>query len=151
MLGALVTRAHCDGAKQFTVVSEQGSEAIRKYVFHKLLAEEAESSRRGNLDSSRLTPHNYEFHMLAQETLGNHPTYVLKVVPKTANKYLIDGKVWVDATDYSIIRIEGKPARNPAFRVRSVHFEHTYQKGVSSGLPCRRVLIANCESSETPY
>ena len=117
-----------DGAKQFTVVAEEGSEAIRKYVFHRLLAEEAESSRRGNRDSSRLTPNNYEFHMLAQEILGNHPTYVLKVVPKTANKYLIDGKVWVDATDYSIIRIEGKPARNPSFWVRSVHFEHTYQK-----------------------
>lgn len=66
--------------------------------------------------------------MLAQETLDNHQTYVLKVVLKTANKYLIDGKIWVDATDCSIIRIEGKLARNPSFWVRSVHFEHTYQK-----------------------
>ena len=66
--------------------------------------------------------------MLAQENPDNQPTYVLKVVPKTANKYLIDGKVRVDATDYSMIRIEGKPARNPSFWVRSVHFERTYQK-----------------------
>ena len=126
----MLVRVSCDsnGAKQFTIVSEQGSGAIRKYVFQKLLTEEAEASRRGNRNSNRLTPDNYEFHMLAQETLDNGPAYVLKVVPKTANKYLIDGKVWVDATDYSIIRIEGKPARNPSFWVRSVHFEHTYQK-----------------------
>jgi hypothetical protein len=50
------------------------------------------------------------------------------VSPKTANKYLIDGKIWVDANDYSIVRIEGRPARNPSFWVRSVHFVHTYQK-----------------------
>ena len=126
----MLVRISCDsnGAKQFTIVSEQGSGAIRKYVFHRLLTEEAEASRRDNRNSNRLTPYNYEFHMLAQETLDNRPAYVLKVVPKTANKYLIDGKVWVDATDYSIIRIEGRPARNPSFWVRRAHFEHTYQK-----------------------
>jgi len=66
--------------------------------------------------------------MGAQEALDSGPAYVLKVIPKTANKYLIDGKVWVDVTDYSIIRIEGKPARNPSFWVRGVHFEHTCQR-----------------------
>ena len=38
------------------------------------------------------------------------------------------GKIWVDANDYSIVRIEGRPARNPSFWVRNVHFVHTYQK-----------------------
>jgi hypothetical protein len=126
----MLVRVSCDsnGAKQFTIVSEQGSGAIRKHVFHKLLTEEAEASRRGNRNSNRLIPDNYQFQMVAQENLDSGPAYALKVVPKTANKYLIDGKVWVDARDYSIIRIEGKPARNPSFWVRSVHFEHTYQK-----------------------
>ena len=53
---------------------------------------------------------------------------MLRVTPKAENKYLIDGKIWVDATDYSIVRIEGRPARNPSFWTRSVHFVHTYQK-----------------------
>ena len=66
--------------------------------------------------------------MGAQEALDSGPAYVLKVIPKTTNKYLIDGKVWVYVTDYCIIRIEGKPARNPSFWVRGVHFEHTYQR-----------------------
>jgi hypothetical protein len=61
-----------------------------------LLTEEAEASRRGR-NSNRLTPDNYEFQMVAQETLDSGQAYVLKVVSKTANKYLIDGKVWVDA------------------------------------------------------
>lgn len=117
-----------DGAKQFTVLSEEGSGSIRKHVFHKLLSEETEASRRGTRNSTRLTPANYDFQFVGQEKLESGPAYVLAVSPKTANKYLIDGKIWVDANDYSIVRIEGQPARNPSFWVRNVHFVHTYEK-----------------------
>jgi outer membrane lipoprotein-sorting protein len=126
----MVVRVSCDssGAKEFTLVSEEGSGSIRKHVFHKLLSEETEASRRGTRASTRLIPDNYQFHMFGLETLETGPAYVLSVTPKTANKYLIDGKIWVDANDYSIVRIEGQPAKNPSFWVRSVHFVHTYQK-----------------------
>jgi outer membrane lipoprotein-sorting protein len=117
-----------DGAKQFTILSEQGSGSIRKHVFQKLLSEETEASRRGTRYNTRLIPANYGFRIVGQETLASGPAYVLAVLPKTPNKYLINGKIWVDANDYSIVRIEGEPARNPSFWVRSVHFVHTYQK-----------------------
>jgi outer membrane lipoprotein-sorting protein len=117
-----------DGSKQFTVISEDGSGSIRKHVFQKLLSEETEASRRGTRTSTRLIPANYDFQIVGQESLGTGPTYVLEVSPKTPNKYLIRGKIWVDAHDYSIVRIEGQPARNPSFWVHSVHFVHTYQK-----------------------
>lgn len=117
-----------DGAKHFTILSEQGSGAIRKHVFQKLLSEEAEASRRGTRSSTRLIPANYEFQVVGQETLTTGPAYVLDVLPKTPNKYLITGKIWVDVNDYSIVRIEGQPARNPSFWVHDVHIVHTYQK-----------------------
>jgi hypothetical protein len=97
-------------------------------VFHKLLSEETEASRHGTRNSTRLIPANYDFQFVGQEKLETGPAYVLAVSPKTANKYLIDGKIWVDANDYSIVRIEGQPARNPSFWVHSVHFVHTYEK-----------------------
>jgi len=126
----MLVRVTCgsDGAKQFSIVSEEGSGSIRKHVFDKLLNEEAEASRRSTRNSTRLTPENYDFQLIGQETLATGPTYVLAVKPKTANKYLIDGKIWVNASDYAIVRIEGQPAKNPSFWVRSVHFVHTYQK-----------------------
>jgi len=117
-----------DGAKQFSILSEEGSGSIRKHVFYKLLQEETEASRRGTRKSTRLTPDNYDFHLVGQETLESGPAYVLAVVPKIENKYLINGKIWVDARDYAIVRIEGQPARNPSFWVHNVHFVHTYQK-----------------------
>lgn len=117
-----------DGSKQFTVISEDGSGSIRKHVFQKLLSEETEASRRGTRTSTRLIPVNYDFQIVGKEMLETGPAYALAVSPKTPNKYLIDGKIWVDANDYSIVRIEGQPARNPSFWVHSIHFVHTYRK-----------------------
>jgi outer membrane lipoprotein-sorting protein len=126
----MLVRVSCDGsgAKDFTIVSEEGSGSIRKHVFHKLLSEETEASRRGTRPGTRLIPDNYQFQMVGRDALETGPAYVLSVTPKTANKYLIDGKIWIDATDYSIVRIEGQPAKSPSFWVRSVHFVHSYQK-----------------------
>lgn len=117
-----------DGVKRFTVISEQGSSAIRKHVLHKIVNEESDASRRDTRDGTRITPANYAFKTIGQETLDSGPAYVLSITPKTENKYLIDGKIWVDAKDYSIVRIEGKPARNPSFWVHNVHFVHTYKR-----------------------
>jgi hypothetical protein len=116
------------GAKQFTVTSEQGSGAIRKHVFIKMLSEEAEASKYGSRGSTRLIPANYQFVLRGKDMLETGPAYVFDVTPKTLNKYLIEGKIWIDANDYSIVRVEGQPARSPSFWVRSVHFTHTYQK-----------------------
>lgn len=126
----MVVHVDCarDGAKEFTVLSEQGSGSIRKHVFQRLLSEETEASRRGTRSGTRLIPANYDFQIVGQETLETGPAYVLEVSPRTPNKYLIDGRIWVDAHDYSIVRIEGQPARNPSFWVHNVHFVHTYQK-----------------------
>jgi hypothetical protein len=117
-----------DGGKQFAVLAEEGLGSIRKHVFQKLLREETEASRRGTRNGTRITPANYDFKVVGRQTLETGPAYVLEVSPKTNNKYLIRGNIWVDTNDYSIVRIEGQPARNPSFWVRSVHFVHTYQK-----------------------
>lgn len=126
----VVVRVDCssDGAKQFTMVSEEGSRAIRKHVFSKMLSEETMASRRETRDGSRITPANYRFNMVGQDTLDTGPAYVLAITPKTQNKYLIDGRIWVNAQDYSIVRVEGQPARDPSFWVHDVHFVHTYQR-----------------------
>jgi outer membrane lipoprotein-sorting protein len=126
----MVVRVECasDGAKQFTILAEEGSSSIRKHVFQKLLNEETEASRRGSRKGTRLIPANYDFQIVGQEALATGPAYVLEVSPRSPNKYQIKGRIWVDANDYSIVRIEGQPARNPSFWVHDVHFVHTYQK-----------------------
>jgi hypothetical protein len=117
-----------DGVKEFKILSEEGSFAIRTLVFHRMLKEEAEASHPEIRNITRIRPSNYDFHLIGKEAVDGRPSYLLQVTPRHNNKYLIDGRVWVDADDYSIVRIEGRPARNPSFWTRSVHFVHTYQK-----------------------
>ncbi len=126
----MLVRVTCarDGSKKFSVISEDGSGTIRKHVFYQLLKEEEEASRRGTRNSTRITPDNYDFQIIRQERLESGPAYVLAIKPKTANKYLIDGNIWVDAADYAIVRIQGQPARNPSFWIHNVQFVHAYQK-----------------------
>jgi hypothetical protein len=93
-----------------------------------MLSEEAMASRRESRDGSRITPANYTFKMVGQNALNAGPAYVLEITPKTENRYLIEGKIWVNAKDYSIVRVEGRPSRDPSFWVHNVHFVHTYQR-----------------------
>ena len=126
----MVVRMTCskDGSKQFDMVSSAGSAGIRKHVFPHLLSAEAEASKPDLRERSRITPNNYSFKMAGTDRLNGRPTYVIAIVPKTPNKYLVEGKIWVDADEYAIVRLEGQPAKNPSFWVKSVHFVHTYAK-----------------------
>jgi hypothetical protein len=133
----MVVRITClqNGSKQFDTISETGWGGARKHVFSKLLEAEAEASQPGFRERSRITPENYTFEMAGVETLHGHPVYVMTIVPKTPNKYLMRGRIWVDAEEYAIVRIEGQPAKNPSFWIKSVQFVHIYEKSGSFWLP----------------
>jgi len=119
---------HEDGSKEFAVVSEDGWGGARKHVFPRLLDAEIEAARPDLRDRSRITPENYSFEMAGTESIRGRLAYVLAIEPKTPNKYLTLGRIWVDADDYAIVRVEGKPARNPSLWIKSVHFVHDYDK-----------------------
>jgi hypothetical protein len=124
-----------NGAKQFETVSATGWSAARSHVFPKLLESESEASLPDARDRSRITPENYSFAMVGKDSINQRPVYVIAITPKTKNKYLIQGTIWVDADEYAIVRIEGKPAKNPSFWIKNVHFVHTYQKSGSFWFP----------------
>src|SRR5215467_13998212 len=109
----MVVHVTCDtnGAKEFSILGEEGSGSIRKHVFHKLLSEETEASRRGARKDTRLTPDNYDFQVVGEESLETGTAYKLAVAPKKATKYPLHGKIWEDRHDYNIIRIEEQPER----------------------------------------
>jgi len=133
----MVVRINClqNGSKQFETISVTGWGGARKHVFSKLLEAEAEASQPGVRERSRITPENYTFEMAGAETLDGRPVYVMTIAPKTPNKYLMRGRIWVDADDYAIVRIEGQPAKNPSFWIKSVRFVHKYEKAGSFWLP----------------
>jgi hypothetical protein len=133
----MLVRMKCvkGGAKEFEIVSSAGWGGARKHVFPRLLSAETDASQPGSHERSRIIPANYSFEMLGAETVNQRQAYVIAVTPKTSNKYLMQGKIWVDAEEYAIVRIEGQPAKNPSFWIKSVHFVHTYTKQGPFWLP----------------
>ena len=126
----LVAAVHCDpdGSKHFEVVSESGWGSANKRVLKKMLESETETSSPAIRPQTRLTLNNYDARIVGTELVEGRLTYVIDVVPKRREKYLMEGRIWVDATDYALVRAEGKPARNPSFWTRSVHFVQQYEK-----------------------
>jgi hypothetical protein len=73
--------------------------------------------------------------MVGLETSEGGPTYVLAVEPKSHNKFLYRGKIWVDAKDYALTRIEAEPAKSPSFWVKKSEINHKYEKVDEFWLP----------------
>jgi len=88
--------------------------------------------RTGPKAASRLTTTTSVWSETAE--IEGRLTYVIGVIPKRREKYLIEGRIWVDATDYALVRAEGKPARSPSFWTHSVHFVQQYQAVVTAKL-----------------
>jgi hypothetical protein len=126
----ILVRVNCgtDGVKHFELVSQSGWKGGYRHVVSKMIESEAEASHSDVRSKIRLSPENYEFHMLRSALLDDRMDYLLEVTPKRREERLFEGRVWIDAQDYAVARIEGEPARNPSFWIRSVHFTHTYQK-----------------------
>jgi hypothetical protein len=115
-------------SKDFTVVSQTGSKVILDRVFKKLLESEQEAASEENRRRTALNRMNYEFSLDCFESDADGARYVLKVVPKSNNKFLYRGKVWVDAKDFAVTKIEAEPARNPSFWIKKSAIEHRYMK-----------------------
>jgi len=122
-------------SKEFSVVSQSGSKFVIDHVFKKLLEGEQEAANEENRRHTALSSENYDFTSAGYENTPNGMEYVLNLVPKTKNKYLYRGKIWVDGKDFAVVRIEGEPAKNPSFWIKKTEVQHRYVKVNDFWLP----------------
>src|SRR6266550_433047 len=121
--------------KEFTVRSETGSKLLIERVFKKLLQSEKEALAEANQKRTALNPENYLFTMAGYETTADGPVYILQVEPRVKNKFLYRGRIWVDANDFAVARIEAEPAKNPSFWTKDTKIEQIYAKVNDFWLP----------------
>src|SRR5271166_2164601 len=107
-----------DGTKHFEVVNEEGWKAAHKHVFRKMLDSEAETSHPQMSPRTRIAPDNYEFHMVGIEPVAGRSAYAIDITPRRHEERLFQGRIWVDAEDYALVRAEGRPAKTPSFWIR---------------------------------
>jgi hypothetical protein len=123
--------------KKFEKTSEKGSGIVRRLVFDRLMDSESESSTGKSHQDSALTPANYEFHFAGQEEAGPYHCFVLEVIPRRKDKYLFEGRIWIESHDFAVVKIEGHPAKKPSFWINQADFVREYQKVDEFWLPLR--------------
>lgn len=121
--------------REFQVISQSGSKFIIDHVIKGLIDGERESATEENRRRTALNARNYNFTLAAEETARDPSQYVLHLNPKNDNKFLYRGKIWVDARDFAVTRIEAEPAKSPSFWVKRSDVHHRYEKVGNFWLP----------------
>ncbi|MDP9269092.1 MAG: hypothetical protein M3P27_12310 [Acidobacteriota bacterium] len=128
--------------KEFVVRSQTGSKLLIDRVIKKALESEKEAFDVENQKRTALNHDNYLFTLVGYESTPQGGRYVLAVEPKTGSKFLYRGKIWVDADDFAVTRIEAQPAKNPSFWIRSTQIEQVYGKVSEFWLPARNHSVS---------
>jgi hypothetical protein len=123
--------------KNFEKTSEQGSGIVRRLVFDRLMDSEGETTSGKQHHDSALTPENYDFQFVGEDQVGPYHCFVLEVAPRRKDKYLFEGKIWIESHDFAVVKIAGHPAKKPSFWINQADFVRQYQKVDEFWLPLR--------------
>lgn len=111
---------------RFQVLDREGSRTIERRVFQPMLETEQTNIRLPARNDVEICRRNYTFTF--EQYDDKERAFVFNAVPRTSNKYLFRGRIWVDDSDFAIRRIEGEPSKKPSFWVSRTHFVHDYRK-----------------------
>lgn len=127
--------------KDFKILSANGSKFLINHVFLKLLDSEKQYLEESTREASELSPRNYEFTYLGPEHSPDGDFYILGVTPRQRSAFLYKGKIWVDAHDFAVARIQGEPAKNPSLWISHTEIDHHYRKVGDFWLPARNESV----------
>jgi hypothetical protein len=124
--------------QNYTIEKAEGSSRGEDVVRHILEGESDACSKQtagGSVDSR-----NYDFKLLGDNLLNGRPVWVLEAKARHPEKYLINGKVWVDKDTYLVHRMEGDISKSPSWWLKNVHTIFTF--GDANGMWLRTSMKA---------
>jgi hypothetical protein len=121
--------------KEFKVLSQSGSKLLFNRVLLRLLSSEQDAQKKQNRTELEISPKNYQFTLAGTERSATGDYYVLDAEPKGKSPYLYRGKLWIDARDFAVARMQGEPAKNPSFWISHTQIEYVWAKFGEFWLP----------------
>ena len=121
--------------KEFKVTSQSGPKWLVDRVLKRLVKTESDAQQDETRKAVDLNENNYNFSDLEYQPAADSCSYVVTVEPKTPNKYLYRGKIWINDNDFAVCRIQAQPAKNPSFWITSTSIHETYKKVGEFWLP----------------
>ncbi|MGA3373578.1 MAG: hypothetical protein ABSC48_17655 [Terracidiphilus sp.] len=114
--------------KNYTILSASGSGFIQTHVLGSILDSERKINLPGNREHSWLTSANYQMQLKPGgiQRIGDRDCLALSITPRHKAPNMIEGTLWVDATDGSIVRIEGTASQSPSIFTGPAQVMRTY-------------------------
>jgi outer membrane lipoprotein-sorting protein len=114
--------------KSYTILSQSGSSIIRSLVLDAVLDAEKRINLPANREGSWLTSANYAMKLKSGtiELLDGRECLALAITPKIKAPNMVDGTLWVDAKDGTIVRIEGISSQSPSVFTGPAHVMRQY-------------------------
>lgn len=88
--------------KTLTLNSESGSGLVRHMALNPLIKSEIEAAAGKEHHDSAISAANYSLNLLGEQQVGPFRCFVAEPRPKRQDKYLFEGKLWIDVDDYSV-------------------------------------------------
>jgi hypothetical protein len=123
--------------KTFVTIRGEGSAVVRNLVLKRLMESEMSTATGKEHHDSSITPANYTFRVLKEDDLDNHHCFVVEATPKRSDKYLFEGKIWIDSNEFAVVKIAGHPAKKLSFWITRADFVRQYEKIGDFWLPAR--------------
>ena len=110
----VMTSYSMESGKSYTIVSQSGSSIVRNLILGEILDNEKQLNLPGIREGTWITSANYEMHLKPGGTqhLDGRDCLVLALIPKRKASYLIEGSLWVDAKDGSIVQVQGTTSKS---------------------------------------
>lgn len=114
--------------KDYIILSQTGSAIIRKFGLVPLLEDEKNINKPGNVEHSWFTSDNYEMRLRSDtvERVNGRECYAVAITPRHKAPNMIDGTLWVDAKDFSIVKVDGIASQKPSVFAGTTHMMRQY-------------------------
>ena len=111
-----------DAGMNYTILERTGSTKLLE-ILERVLESEADATRPNKIAEYEIGPENYESYLRGVEVMRGRNCFVIDLVPRHKNKYLIKGTAWIDESNYGVVRLRGVTAASVSMWIGRPHLE----------------------------
>lgn len=116
--------------KSYTVLHQSGSSIVLKYGLYPLLEHEKAISDPSRVSQSWFTTANYDMQLKpgAKRVIDGRNCVAVAIVPHRKAPNMIEGTLWVDARDHTLVEVEGVASKRPSVFAGTTSMTRRYVK-----------------------
>jgi hypothetical protein len=130
-----------ESGKSYQVLSHSGSAIVYKFLLQPLLDSEKDINNPAKIGASLIVSANYDMKLKPGGPIqqDRRACWALEITPRRKAPNLIAGTLWVDASDFTIVRLEGITSKSPSLFASQAHVLRQYVKvdGFSQAIHAR--------------